>query len=81
MTTSTMRAGERMRATYDFQPVDHLYRGEFYLWDEALERWKTEGLPNDWREQNLFNYDPQGMWGTGSESGLVRAAVSPLFRR
>ena len=38
MTISTMRGGERMRATYAFQPVDHLYRGEFYLGDE---RWRA----------------------------------------
>ena len=40
-----MNSAERLKATYNFQPVDHLYRREFYIWVEALERWKKEGLP------------------------------------
>jgi len=79
MTTSTMRAGDRLRATYAFQPVDHLYRGEFYIWDEALERWKAEGLPEDWREQNLFNYDPLGQFNTGVNLGWCEPPFLPYF--
>ncbi len=79
MTISTMRAGERMRATYTFQPVDHLHRGEFYLWEEALARWKTEGLPEDWREQNLFTYDAPGIWSTGVNLGWCEPPFLPYF--
>ena len=40
-----MNAGERLRSTYRFSPVDHLVRREFYIWEEAIEKWKKEGLP------------------------------------
>ena len=79
MTTSTMLPGERMRATYEFRPVDHLHRQEFYIWDEALERWKAEGLPEDWREQNLFNYDPAAVCGTGVGLGWCEPPFLPGF--
>ena len=79
MGTTTMRAGDRMRATYDFQPVDHLHRQEFYIWNEAIERWMGEGLPEDWQESNLFNYDPQGMFSTGLDLGWCEPPFYPLF--
>jgi hypothetical protein len=28
-----MNSAERLKATYNFQPVDHLYRREFYIWN------------------------------------------------
>jgi uroporphyrinogen decarboxylase len=40
-----MNSAELLRATYSFAPVDHLYRREFYIWDEALLRWESEGMP------------------------------------
>ncbi len=40
-----MNSFERLRATYNFQPIDHLFRREFYIWDEALLRWQSEGMP------------------------------------
>ncbi len=52
-----MNSIERLRATYNFEPVDHLYRRDFYIWEEALERWKTEGMPADADRQELFGYD------------------------
>jgi hypothetical protein len=42
-----MNSSERLKATYNFEPVDRMYRREFYIWVEALERWKREGLPAD----------------------------------
>ena len=39
-------SAQRLRATYDFQPLDHLCRREFYIWDEALGRWQNEGMPS-----------------------------------
>jgi hypothetical protein len=79
MSENIMRAGDRMRATYELKPVDHLHRQEFYIWEEALERWKGEGLPDDWREKNLFNYDPQGMFGTGLGLGWCEPPFIPYF--
>jgi len=74
-----MRAGDRLRATYAFQPLDHLYRAEFYIWEEALARWKTEGLPEDWQERNYFNYDPEASFNTGVNLGWCEPAFVPGF--
>ena len=74
-----MRPGERVRATYEFEPLDHLYRTEFYIWPEALERWKKEGLAEDWQERNLFGYDPQGRFGTGVNLGWDEIPFVPVF--
>ena len=75
-----MTPGERMRAMYEFRPVDRLHRAEFSIWPEAIERWKGEGLPEDWQARNLFMLDPQAIFGTGVGPGLVRAAVAPGVR-
>jgi len=53
----TVNSIERYRATYNFEPVDHLYRKDFYIWEEALERWKSEGMPADADLARLFGYD------------------------
>ena len=74
-----MRVGDRMRATYTFQPIDRLVRAEFYIWPEALERWKTEGLPEDWEQRNFFNTDAQAIFGTGIDLGWTEPALLPLF--
>lgn len=79
MTTNQLRAGDRMRATYAFAPLDHLYRTEFYIWDEALTRWKAEGLPDDWREQNLFQYDEWPILASGCDLGWCEPPFLPLF--
>jgi len=75
-----MLPGERMRATYEFQPVDRLPRGEFYIWDETMTRWKAEGLPDDWDAINeLFHYDPPGKFGTGLGLGWCEPPFWPMF--
>jgi hypothetical protein len=51
---------ERMRATYAFEPVDHLIRTEFYIWGEALERWRHEGMPEGVGPAKLFGFDEAG---------------------
>lgn len=79
MTVSTMSAGGRMRATYEFRPVDHLYRTEFSIWPEAIERWKGEGLPDDWQESNLFMYDPQAVFNSGLNLGWCEPPFVPPF--
>ena len=33
-----MTSAERIRATYELEPVDHLFRREFYFWPQAVER-------------------------------------------
>ena len=79
MTTENMTAAERLRATYDFSPLDHLFRYEFYIWDEAITRWLGEGLPVDWRERNYFQYDDQAMINTGVNLGWCEPAFLPYF--
>lgn len=74
-----MNSGERMRATYAFQPVDRLFRREFYIWSEAIERWKAEGLPPDYGERNLFNFDPAGMVDVGLNLGWCEPPFLPDY--
>lgn len=74
-----MNAGERMRATYEFKPVDHLFRREFYIWPEAIERWKAEGLPPDYEERNLFEYDPPGVTDAGLNLGWCEPPFLPAY--
>jgi len=74
-----MNSGERMRATYEFKPVDHLFRREFYIWSEAIERWKQEGLPKDYEEKNLFNFDPPGMVDVGLNLGWCEPPFVPDY--
>jgi len=66
---------ERYRATYSFAPTDRLVRREFYIWDEAIERWKSESLPDDYDQQNLFGFDPPGT----VEAGLGMGWCEPPF--
>ncbi|MBI5722526.1 MAG: hypothetical protein HZA50_01100 [Planctomycetes bacterium] len=58
-----MDARERTWATYELKPVDHLIRREFYIWGEAYERWKKEGMPAgaDYDYNRLFGFDPGGV--------------------
>jgi len=56
----SMTAAQRIRAIYEGRPVDHLPRKEFYIWEEALAAWKEQGMPEDWAERNIFNFDPPG---------------------
>ena len=79
MNTETMRPGDRLRATYEFKPLDHLGRTEFYIWPEAIERWKKEGLPEDWQAQNFFQYDPSGGSGTGVNLGWCEPPFLPAY--
>ena len=58
-----MTSAERMRATYELGRVDHLFRREFYFWPQAIERWRGEGMPEDWQERNVFGFDPNA-WVT-----------------
>ena len=74
-----MTSPERMRATYEFRPVDHLYRREFYIWEEALALWKDQGLPEDWQASNLFNYDPGYSTGVGVDLGWCEPPFRPCY--
>ncbi|MHB1458068.1 MAG: uroporphyrinogen decarboxylase family protein [Armatimonadota bacterium] len=75
----SMTPGQRLRATYNFQPVDHLIRTEFYIWEEAIAKWKGQGLPDDWVQTNLFNYEPTGYFTTGVNLGWCEPPFLPYF--
>jgi len=72
-----MTPQERFLATYELKPVDRLIRQEFYIWGEAIERWKQEGLPEDWQERNLFGFDPSPVLGTSIDLGWCEAPFVP----
>lgn len=56
-----MKSAERLRATYEFKPVDHLCRREFGFWDETIDRWASEGGPADIdHHAELFGFDEPG---------------------
>jgi uroporphyrinogen decarboxylase len=74
-----MNSPERMRATYEFKPVDHLFRREFYIWQEAIERWKGEGLPADWQAKNLFGFDPGYNISAGAGLGWCEPPFVPPY--
>ncbi len=69
---------ERLRATYEFRPVDHLFRREFYIWTEALDRWKSEGMAPDADHNQLFGWDPPADVGIG-RLGWCEPALVPAF--
>lgn len=69
---------ERTFATYERRPVDHLIRREFYIWQEALDRWKREGMPADADLAELFVYDPPGAIHIGG-LGWCEPAFVPGF--
>ena len=57
-TKKTMTARERWRAWSRFEPVDTPFRCETLgFWGETIERWRTEGLPNDVSGESFFEMD------------------------
>jgi len=47
---------ERVRATFQFKPLDRLVRTKFYWWKETLARWRREGLEG--APDEAFGFDP-----------------------
>jgi len=74
-----MNSGERYRAAYAFRPVDRLFRKEFYIWEEAIQRWKGEGLPDDWDKRNIFNFDPPATTGNVLNLGWCEPPYFPCY--
>jgi len=74
-----MKPGERLRATYEFRPCDHLVRREFYIWNEAIERWKREGLPDDYEQRNVFQFDPPATIQTNVNLGWCEPPFLPAY--
>ncbi|MDD4889433.1 MAG: uroporphyrinogen decarboxylase family protein [Phycisphaerae bacterium] len=76
-----MTPAQRLRATYEFKPVDHLVRQEFYIWTEALDLWRAQGsLASDANQDELFGFDPSGAagyWGLGWCDPAFCPAIEP----
>ncbi len=71
-------AARKLRDAYAITPEAPLFHREFYIWEEALERWKKEGMPQDADINELFNFDPPGTYGL-SGLGWCEAAFIPPF--
>ncbi len=72
-----MSAGARkVRDTYNMVPGAPFYQREFGFY--AMERWKTEGMPEDVSHAELFGFDPPGGIGL-SGLGWCEAAFEPGF--
>jgi uroporphyrinogen decarboxylase len=67
----------RFKRTFSFQTVDRAPLRTQGGWPETIDRWRQEGLPEDWRETNYFGEDRIG--GTGVHLGTCR--FSPFFPR
>jgi len=52
---------------------------EFYIWDEAIERWNNEGLPDDYLAVNLFNFDPPPITITVMDLGWCEPPFIPFY--
>lgn len=74
-----MQPAQRYRATYAFEPVDHLVRQEFYIWEEAIEKWKQQGLPEDYQETNLFQFDPPAVASPALNLGWCEPPFVPAY--
>jgi uroporphyrinogen decarboxylase len=71
-------AARKLRDTYAMVPGAPLFRKEFWLMPGAIERWKTEGMPQDVPTNRLFDYDDAGNFGLG-QLGWCEAALLPAF--
>ena len=71
-------AARKLRDAYDLKPGAPLYRREFYIWEETIARWKTEGMPADADHAKLFQFDPPGKHALGG-LGWCEAAFMPSF--
>ena len=74
-------AVERFRGTYEFARVDHLFRTHFYFWPQTLERWRAEGLPDDYAATNLLGFDPDPRADTLVDLGWTRPPLCPEYER
>jgi len=77
-----MTSVERYRATYAFERTDRLVRRDFYLWQEALDRWRGEGMPAEARDRQaaFFRYDPSPWAPNLVDCGWCEPPFVPLFQ-
>ncbi|MFZ2657194.1 MAG: uroporphyrinogen decarboxylase family protein [Victivallales bacterium] len=52
-----MNTRERFRAAMDFQSIDRLPAMEWICWwDKTIERWRSEGLPQDLKREDILRF-------------------------
>jgi len=75
-----MSTGARkLRDAYERKPGAPIFQREFYIWDDAIERWKAEeGMPATIPLDQLFGYDPPGNHSLG-QIGWCEAELHPCF--
>jgi len=73
-----MNSAQRLRATYEFEPVDHLFRRDMYFWEDAIARWQREGMPADADQDALFGFDPPGSVDIGMLGWCEPAFAPPM---
>jgi uroporphyrinogen decarboxylase len=75
----TVPGARKLRATYARTPGIPLYRREFWLMGNTVEKWqKNEGMPKDVPFDRLFSLDPQGNYGLG-QLGWCESQFFPIF--
>ncbi|MBN1808826.1 MAG: hypothetical protein JW909_07130 [Planctomycetes bacterium] len=67
---------QKMRDTYAVTPGAPIYKREFGYY--SLERWKEQGMPQDVPLEELFDFDPPGVYALGG-CGWCEAAFEPKF--
>ena len=78
-----MNSSERLRATYGFKPVDHLFRKEFEsesgraFIPSVEQEWQAQGMPADRDAWSLFGFDPPAEHYV--QSGSVPRSEAPLL--
>jgi len=71
-------SARKLRDAYARVPGAPLFRWEFWLMPDTLERWKGEGMPPDVPWEELFKFDPPGHHSLG-QLGWCEAAFVPAF--
>ncbi|RJP15574.1 MAG: hypothetical protein C4520_20145 [Candidatus Abyssobacteria bacterium SURF_5] len=75
-----MNVRERFHATCRFEPVDRAFRFETIgFWNETIERWRGEGLPEDVETLTAFFYFEMGLRIPIFLGGGYNAGFSPAF--
>jgi hypothetical protein len=76
-----MTSVDRFAAAYAMRATDRLPRTDFYIWAEAIERWKTEGMPPEAADHRaeFFRYDPSPWAEHLVDCGWCEPPFVPLF--
>ncbi len=75
----TVAAARKLRAAYGRVQGAPLYRREFWLMANTVEKWqKDEGMPKDVSFNELFHLDQPGNWSLG-QLGWCEAQFFPKF--